>query len=83
MLADEVNAAGNPNLTTEQSFLNGMKVDYGTPGSIRVDVAEGPVGNPTAVYDLKTGAATLSPQRILQIQSHLPNPNTPVLMIKP
>jgi RHS repeat-associated protein len=68
----EVDALGNANLATEQSYLNGEIVDYGTPGSVRLDVVEGPLDNPSTVYDLKTGSATLTPSRILQIQSHLP-----------
>ena len=80
----EVDALGNPSLFTEQSYLNGEPVDYGTPGSIRVDVGEGTVDQPTAVYDLKTGSATLSPGRIFQIQSNLPGgSNIPVIVVKP
>ncbi|HEV3038047.1 MAG TPA: RHS repeat-associated core domain-containing protein [Candidatus Angelobacter sp.] len=83
----EVEGLGNAQLRTEQSYLNGRPVTRGTPGSVRVDVVEGPVNNPTAVYDLKTGNATLSPARVNQIQSHLP-PNAsgtkiPVKEIKP
>ena len=70
--SDEVLGLNNPNLFSEQSYLNGLPVDYGTPGSIRIDVGEGTIENPTAAYDLKTGSATLTPARIQQIQSHLP-----------
>jgi len=82
---DEVNALGNTNLATEQSYLNGQLVDYATPGSVRLDVVEGPLTNPAAVYDLKTGSATLAPSRILQIQSHLPGngSNIPVIEVRP
>ena len=69
----EVQALGNPNLATEQSYLNGAWVRRGTPGSVRLDVVEGPVTAPTAIYDLKTGGATLTPARIAEIRSHLPN----------
>jgi len=82
--SDLVEGLGNPNLFTEQSYLNGNPVDYGTPGSIRIDVGEGTVDAPTNVYDLKTGGATLKPQRVGQIQSHLPNgSNVNVTQIKP
>ena len=82
--ASQVEALGNPNLSTEQSYLNGNSVTYGTPGSIRADVVEGPVDNPTAVYDLKTGNATLTPERVTQIQNNLPGgTNVPVKEIKP
>ena len=29
----------------------------GTPGSVCLDVVEGPLDNPTSIYDLKTGSA--------------------------
>ncbi len=82
--ADEVGALGNPNLFTEQSYLNGAPVQYGTPGSIRIDVGEGTIDAPTAVYDLKTGSATLTPARIQQIQLHLPGGSSiPVYEVRP
>ncbi len=68
----EVEALGRSDLVTEQSYLNGQSVPWGTPGSIRVDVVEGSVDAPINVYDLKTGGATLTPQRIQQIQMHIP-----------
>jgi hypothetical protein len=69
---------------TEQSYLNRLPVRRGTKDSIRVDALEGTVENPTAVYDLKTGSATLSDARIKQIQQNLPNgQNVPVILIKP
>jgi RHS repeat-associated protein len=80
----EVNALGNPNLSTEVSYLNGKVVSRGTPGSVRIDVIEGPRANPTAAYDLKTGQAGLSPSRVQQIQSHLPGGNkVPVHEVRP
>lgn len=80
----EVKSLGNTNLTTEVSYLDGNVVKRGTPGSVRLDVVEGPLENPTAVYDLKTGSAKLTPKRIEQIQRHLPgDANTPILTIRP
>jgi RHS repeat-associated protein len=82
--SDLIEGLGNQNLFTEQNYLNGVPVDGNLPGSIRIDVGEGTVNAPTAVYDLKTGQATLKPQRIQQIQSHLPNgSNVPVTEIRP
>ena len=49
--------------------MNGQPVLRGTPGSVRLDVVEGGVLCPTCVYDLKTGSAVLTPNRIQQIQS--------------
>ena len=72
--AEQIEALGNPNLFTEQSYLNGRPVPYGTPGSIRIDVGEGTIELPTAVYDLKTGGAELSARRIQELRSQLPEP---------
>jgi hypothetical protein len=78
-----VNAA-RPDLKTEVSYFNGQQVSRGTPGSVRVDVVEGPVNAPTAIFDLKTGGAKLTAARIQQIQKNIPGGNSvPVIMIKP
>jgi hypothetical protein len=80
----EVDALGSANLATEQSYLNGNLVTRGTPGSVRIDVVEGPLDAPTCCYDLKTGSATLTPGRIRQIQGNLPGgADVPVIQIKP
>jgi hypothetical protein len=79
----EVKALGNANIATEQSYLNGRLVPRGTPGSIRVDVVEGPLNAPTSVYDLKTGGAKLTPSRIQQIQQHVPGGSSvPVIEVR-
>ena len=79
-----VQKLGKSNLTPEVSYKGGQVVEYGTPGSIRVDVVEGPINAPTATYDLKTGGAQLTPQRTQQIQNELPGgSNVPVNQIKP
>jgi len=81
---DEVEALNNPNLFTEQSYLNGAPAGYGTPGSIRIDLGEGTLESPTAVFDLKTGSATLTPARILQFQSQLPGGSSvPIYEVRP
>ena len=50
----------------------------------RVDIVEGPIANPTAVHDLKTGSATLTPARIRQIQTHVPGGSkVPVIEVRP
>jgi hypothetical protein len=80
----EVNALGRSDLSTEVSYLNGEVVPRGTPGSIRVDIVEGPLKAPTAVYDLKAGGAKLTPDRIGQIQQHIPGGrNVPVMEVRP
>ena len=80
----EVRALGNSSLKTEMSYLNGRLVNRGTLNSVRLDVVEGPLTSPTAIYDLKTGSATLTPTRILEIQSHIPGGNNvPVIEVRP
>jgi RHS repeat-associated protein len=80
--ADLVEASTN--LSTEVSYKGGQVVEYGTPGSVRVDAVEGPIDAPTCCYDLKTGSATLTPARTAQIQNELPGgSNVPVKEIKP
>jgi hypothetical protein len=80
--SNEVVNLGDSNIASEVSYLNGDPVPYGTPGSVRLDVVEGPPDAPTAVYDLKTGRATLSPRRTAQIQKHIPNgTDVPVVRI--
>ena len=81
--AKEVRVLGKSNLNSEVSYLAGQRVPYGTPGSARIDVVYGPVDNPIATFDLKTGSATLMTGRIQQIQSNLPRPNIPVFEIRP
>ena len=58
---------------TEASYLNGERAKWGTPGSVRIDALRLEKGQVTHVYDLKTGNARLTAQRIAQIRRHLPN----------
>lgn len=83
--ASEINALGRSDLSTEISYLNGEIVPYATRGSVRLDVVEGNPMMPTAVYDLKTGSAALTPARVAQIQANLPAgyQNIPILEIRP
>ncbi len=71
-------------LVAEVSYKNGKIVDYGTPGSVRLDAVELDLhGKPVAVYDLKTGSAHLTPERIEQIRKEVGNPDLPVFEIRP
>ena len=80
---DEVNALGNPALSTEVSYLRGAVVPRGTSGSVRLDVVEGPLNAPTSIFDLKTGTATLTPARVLQIQGNVPGGSSvPVIEVR-
>ena len=83
--AAEIESLGNSNLTTEQSYRNEQVVNYGERGSVRLDVVEGDINAPEAVYDLKTGGATLTEGRIAQIRANLPEgyQDIPVIEIRP
>jgi len=83
--AAEINALGGSNLSTEISYLDGEVVPYGTTGSVRLDVVEGDILEPQAVFDLKTGTATLTPARIMQIRANLPlgYQDVPIAEIRP
>ncbi len=85
-----VRGLGRPDLTTEVIYRNGRVFNRNVRGSVRLDVVEGPLNAPTAIYDLKTGAVGLSAARIQQIRNHLPNggrlPNgqpIPVIEVRP
>jgi hypothetical protein len=79
----EVEALAQPGLQTEVSYINGVEVPYGTSGSVRIDVGQFDAnGQIQAVFDLKTGSATLTPARIQQIQQAVGS-QVPVTMIRP
>jgi hypothetical protein len=76
---------GDRTLRTEVSYRLGWEVSRGKPGSVRLDVVEfDSRGNIIAVYDYKTGNATLSATRVTQIRSHLPPyaQNVPIIEIR-
>jgi hypothetical protein len=83
--ATELRALGRSDVFSEVSSLQGRVVPYGTRGSVRLDAVVGSPGAPTAIFDLKTGAATLSSTRIAQIRSHLPPgfQDIPVQVLRP
>ena len=62
---------GDRGLSTEVRYINGQPWRAGVDpvrGSIRLDVVEGPLTNPTTIFDYKFGNATLTPARIIQIR---------------
>ncbi len=78
-LESEIKALNRPDLRAELSFKDGVPVDRGTKGSIRLDVVEVDAnGLPVRVWDLKTGAARLTPKRIEEIRKHLPEGSTQI-----
>ncbi|HKU76413.1 MAG TPA: Ig-like domain-containing protein [Pyrinomonadaceae bacterium] len=77
---------GQRGLSTEVRYYNGAPWNPGDPlkGSVKLDVVEGPLTSPTAVYDYKFGNAHLSTGRISKIRRVAGlNANTPVLEVKP
>lgn len=71
LFKQKVDALGDPNIRTEQTFVNGKIEPYGTKGGVRVDVIEYLPDGTITVYDLKTGSATLTQSRITQIKNVL------------
>jgi hypothetical protein len=77
---------GDRGLSTEVRYLNTRVWESGMPlkGTVRLDVVEGPLTSPTAVFDYKFGGATLSPARISRIRAGAGlGPNIPVLEVNP
>jgi hypothetical protein len=78
-----VMALGRPDLFVEQSFDASGLVQYGTDGSIRTDVILGKSPtDPVAIYDLKTGSATLTSARAADIRAMFPGFKGPIIEIK-
>jgi RHS repeat-associated protein len=74
---------GDRQLSMEVPYLNGQAGQTGK-GSIRLDVVEGPVDNPTAIWDYKFGGAELTPERVQQIrQVGQFGPNVPINAVHP
>jgi hypothetical protein len=76
----QVQGLGQRGLATEVSYLNGRVVPYGTAGAVRLDIVEGSLASPIAVYDLKVGGTHLRPARIRQIRRHLPRGGIGILV---
>jgi RHS repeat-associated protein len=74
---------GDRGLSTEVPYLNGQS-GVGGRGSIRLDVVEGALDNPTAIFDYKFGGAVLTPERIQQIRRVGQfGPNVPITAVHP
>ena len=80
----EVRALGREDIISEVSYKGGEYVKTGTLGSKRVDVILGTPEKPIAIFDLKTGGARLTPERIAEIRRNLPQgyQNIPILEIR-
>jgi len=71
------------NVSSEVSYLNGKVVPYGTENSVRADVVVGDINSPTAVYDLKTGGATISTTQMNNYKANLPSSVKTIEQVKP
>jgi RHS repeat-associated protein len=67
---------------TEVSYKNGTPANYGESGSSRADVVFGPIRQPFAVYDLKTGRAYITIRQANAYGANLPT-GTPISEIYP
>jgi hypothetical protein len=66
-LKDQIDALDDGNFVAERSYIKSNIEDYGTRGSVRVNILE-KVGNDTVcVYDIKTGRSGLTPGRSAEI----------------
>ena len=78
---------GDRGLSTEVRYVQQQVWQPGTGmptrGSVILDVVDGPVGNPTAIYDYKFGAAGLTPGRIGEIRTVTGFQNTPIIQVRP
>jgi RHS repeat-associated protein len=83
VLKKEIKAHGEKlQLSSEVSYKGREPVKHGRKGSVRIDAVLGWEESPVAVFDLKTGQATLAPQRTRNLRKHLPK-RTPIEEIKP
>ncbi len=75
-LEDIIRALDDPLLDAEVVYRNGKVLQVrggpGTAGAVRLDVVLGPLDEPIAIFDLKTGAEGLTSARIAEIRLHLP-----------
>jgi hypothetical protein len=78
---------GDGGLTTEVRYINGAPWQRGIDpltGSIRLDVVEGPLNNPTWVWEYKFGNAGLTAGRITEIRTGAGlGPKVPVQEVRP
>jgi hypothetical protein len=78
---------GDRGLSTEIRYVNQSVwiSGTGTPtkGSVVLDVVEGPIASPSAIYDYKFGATGLLPSRVNQIRTTTGFQSTPLIEIRP
>ena len=71
---------GSRGLTAEVQYLGGRRIASGLrqSGAVVLDVVEGPLSSPTAIYDYKFGVNSWGPSRINQIRSVTGFTQTPI-----
>lgn len=77
---------GDRGLSTEVRYINGAPWEPGSGlrGSVRLDVVEGALNNPTAVFDYKFGNSILSNSRINKIRRIGGfGPDIPIIQVRP
>jgi hypothetical protein len=70
--AARVNNLLAPSFNSEISYLDGLRVSYGTKGSVRADAVYGDIDDPKFVIELKTGSAYVTNQEIKNYYNNLP-----------
>jgi hypothetical protein len=67
----------------EQSFSMGSLARYGAANSIRTDIfLRDRSGEPLAIYDVKTGNASLTPARVRELLKHVGREKMPIPVIQ-
>jgi hypothetical protein len=80
--AQEILQDQNPMYQTEVSFLNGVRVPYGTPFSSRFDVVyQDPTTLRVIGFDIKTGAAYITRAQLNRYVSNSP-PGALIIQVK-
>jgi len=75
---------GDRGLHAEISVIEGNEMRYGTKGSVRLDVLEGEVRTPIAIYDYKFGNSKLTESRRAQIRRISGySADIPIIEVKP
>lgn len=70
-------------LQPEASYLRYREATYGAHGSVRLDVVEGNVANPYAMYELKFGEARLTQARVARIRTVTGFQDVLIIEVKP
>ena len=70
-LQQQIKNLGDENFRAEVSYIKSTQENYGTLGSVRINVIEKVNEGLACVYDIKTGQAELSPARRQEIANNV------------